>query len=75
MFGDYEMKTAFNSKINILQVLTILLGVLSMWGVVPKEFETQMLQTLIIIGPIATIVLRTWFTSLPITWGDEEGKP
>lgn len=68
---DIAVKPVYASKINILQLLTIAIGLASTWGIIPDEHKVRVLETLVLIGPIVTIVFRTWFTSLPITWGDE----
>ena len=66
------MKTAYTSKINILQVITILIAVASSWGFIPEEHKVKVLESLTLLTPIVTIILRTWFTSLPIKWGEDE---
>lgn len=66
------MKTAYTSKINILQVITILIAVASSWGLIPEEHKVKVLESLTLLTPLVTIILRTWFTSVPIKWGEDE---
>lgn len=60
-----------SSKITIKESITVFIGILAVWNVIPKAFEAQVLETVTIVSPIIGIVLRQWFSSSTIVWDDQ----
>lgn len=59
------------SKINIKELVTLLIGILAIWNFIPPELKVQLMETVLIISPTMGIVFRTWFTNTTIQWDEE----
>lgn len=56
-------KSAFLSKINWTQVLTVAFTLLAAFGVnIPEDMKVNLITAVTAIGGLLTVVLRTWFT-------------
>ena len=64
-------KSPVKSKINIAAFLTIAVGVLALWDIIPSEIEVNLLKTIVLIQPIAIYILRTYFTDTQLSWEAE----
>lgn len=59
------------SKINLVQVITAVVALCAAFGIViPDEWQRTVLELVAVIGPLVTMVLRTFFTSKPISMFD-----
>lgn len=67
-----ETKSVMASKINITQVASLLLSIAVITGIIPEQYKMKTLEVLVMAGPVATIILRTWFTSAKLTWNGEQ---
>ena len=70
--GDYQMavpeivvpiKSAWVSKINVTQAVTLVSVLLATFGInMPEDVRVGILTIIGAVGPIVTWVLRTWYT-------------
>lgn len=59
-----EEKSAWLSKINWTQILTVAFTLLAAFGVnIPEEMKVNLIAAVTAIGGLVTIVMRTWFTT------------
>lgn len=59
-----EEKSAWLSKINWTQILTVVFTLLAAFGVnIPEEMKVNIIAAVTAIGGIVTVVMRTWFTT------------
>jgi hypothetical protein len=68
------VKNPVKSKIHIAQIITIGVSCASIWGLIPEENKVMVLETVTLVGPVATMVLRQWFTGTRLAWseGDDD---
>lgn len=59
------------SKITIKEVITLVIGLLAVWGFIPHEFKDKVMETVLIASPVMGIFFRQWFTSTIIQWDEE----
>lgn len=64
-----EQKLVIASKINIAAVVTLLVGVMGIWNLIPEQIENQIYETMLIVSPLMIMVFRTYFTNTRLTWG------
>ena len=61
------MNDATKSKINwtaaITTLLTAIIGLLVTAGVIPEQYEADLLQLLIVLSMVAIAIFRTWYTA------------
>ena len=58
------VKSPWTSKINVVNVVTALISLAAGFGfVVPDEWKDTVLQLVGVLGPLLTVVLRTWFST------------
>ena len=61
------MKTKINhpalSKINAAALLMLIVGITNTLGWVPPEWQGHALAAATLLGPVAVMVWRTWFTA------------
>lgn len=63
-FVEVAVKSAWWSKINWVQAITLLATVAAVFGFdFPPETQAKVVETLVGVSTLATIVLRTWFTT------------
>lgn len=63
-FVEVAVKSAWWSKINWVQAITLLATVATVFGFdFPPELQAKIVETLVALSALATIVLRTWFTT------------
>lgn len=61
---EVAVKSAFWSKINWVQAVTLVATVATVFGFdFPPDLQAKIVETLVAVSTLATIVLRTWFTS------------
>lgn len=59
-----EEKSAWLSKINWAAIISVGFTLLAAFGVnIPDELKIQIMAMVSAIGGIATVVMRTWFTT------------
>jgi uncharacterized membrane protein len=59
-----DVKSAWMSKINWVQVLSVLASILVVFGVnIPPELQAEIATVITALNGIATIVMKTWFTT------------
>ena len=72
-----ETKTALESKINWVQLVSIGFAFLATFGLqVPEEMQGEILKIVgggSVLTGVVTIILRTWFTSKPIATRKTKG--
>jgi hypothetical protein len=62
--ADVEVKSAWLSKINWAQILTVGFTLLAAFGVnLPEDMKVNLIAAVTAIGGLATIVMKTWFTT------------
>ncbi len=59
------------SKINIKELITLVIGLLATWNYIPPELKVRLMETVLIVSPLIGIAFRTWFTSTIIQWDEE----
>lgn len=57
------MNSPGKSKINLIQLIALLIGVAGIWGFVDEEISNKINQTALIVIPFLTIIFRTFFTA------------
>lgn len=61
------MNDPLNSKINwtaaITTLLTAIIGILVTAGVIPEQYETDLLQLLIVLSMVVIAIFRTYYTA------------
>lgn len=61
--AEVEVKSAFLSKINWTQLISVLASLLVVFGFnIPPELQAQIAAAITAVSAIATIVMKTWFT-------------
>lgn len=65
-------KPFHKSKINIKEALTLIVGLLVTFRVIPQEYQQTVLEIVVTVSPIMGMVFRTWFTDTSITWESEK---
>jgi vacuolar-type H+-ATPase subunit I/STV1 len=62
--AEVEVKSAFLSKINWTQLISVLASLLVVFGVnIPPELQAHIAAAITAVSAIATIVMKTWFTT------------
>jgi hypothetical protein len=62
--AEVEVKSAFLSKINWTQLISVLASLLVVFGIdIPPELQAHIATAITAVSAIATIVIRTWFTT------------
>ena len=63
-FVEVAVKSAWWSKINWVQAVAMVATVATVFGFnFPPEFQAKVVETIIGVSGVATIILRTWFTT------------
>lgn len=57
-------------KFTIKETIVALIGVAAVWGLIPKEHETQLLETITVVSPIVGMIMRQWFSSTTVVWDE-----
>lgn len=61
---EVEVKSAFLSKINWTQLISVLASLLIVFGInIPPELQAHLAAAITALSAIVTIVVRTWFTT------------
>lgn len=59
-----EVKSAWASKINWVQVASVVASILVVFGInIPPELQAEIAAAITAISGIITIVVKTWFTT------------
>ena len=62
--AEVEVKSAFLSKINWTQLISVLASLLVVFGVdFPPELQAHIAAAITAISAIVTVVMKTWFTT------------
>lgn len=62
--AEVEVKSAFLSKINWTQLISVLASLLIVFGVnIPPELQAHLAAAITALSAIVTIVMKTWFTT------------
>ncbi len=62
--AEVDIKSAWLSKINWVQVASVAASILVVFGInVPPELQAQIAAAITAISAIVTIVMKTWFTT------------
>lgn len=62
-FVEVAVKSAWWSKINWVQAVTLVATVATVFGFnFSPEMQAKIVETLVAVSALATIILRTWFT-------------
>ena len=59
---DNVINPPLGSKINATQIASLIVALITIWGVASPELADKIEKTLIIVTPIVTIILRSGFT-------------
>lgn len=63
-FVEVAVKSAWWSKINWVQAVTMLATIATVFGFdFPPELQAKIVATITGISGVATVILRTWFTT------------
>ena len=63
-FVEVAVKSAWWSKINWVQAVAMLATVATVFGFdFPPELQTKIVATITGVSGVATVILRTWFTT------------
>lgn len=62
--AEVEVKSAFLSKINWTQLISVLASLLIVFGInIPPELQAHLAAAITALSAILTIVMKTWFTT------------
>lgn len=63
-FVEVAVKSAWWSKINWVQAITLVATIATVFGFdFSPELQAKIVETLVAFSALATIILRTWFTT------------
>ena len=63
-FVEVAVKSAWWSKINWVQAVTMLATIATVFGFdFPPELQAKIVATITGVSGVATVILRTWFTT------------
>lgn len=65
-------KPVFKSKINLKEIITLIVGILIALGFIPEEYKETAYQIILVISPLLGVIFRTWFTEVKLTWSDQK---
>jgi uncharacterized membrane protein len=62
--AEVEVKSAWMSKINWTQLISVLASLLIVFGVnIPPELQAHLATAITALSALVTIIMKTWFTT------------